>query len=424
MGKMRTNNKCIICLFFYVHQPFRLKTYRFFNIGHDHYYYDDQINRNIIKNTALDCYLPANELLMTIMKKHPEDFNVSFGISGTALEQLKKYTPKVIDSFRQLYQTENVEFVAESYSNSLAMFTNQPEYKKQIEEHSKSLKNYFGCTPKVLVNANLVYSNETAALAHEMGFKTVLTEGSSQVLGWKSSNYLYSSEPYPDVNLLLRNYELSDDITFRFSMSEWSEWPLTADKFISWLNAIDPKEQVINLFMDYGTLGIYQNAEIGIFHFMNDFVEKIIKSGKWSFKTVSEVVETIDPVDSLNISEAISWADQDRNTSAWLGNELQQEAFNSLYSVSHIMEACTDKELLSDLNKLQTCDHFYYMSTKCFNDGAVQRFFSPYKSPYQAFVNYMNVISDFLIRVHEYEEQKARSIKRKQKYQEIFMMTL
>jgi len=415
---MITNNKRIICLFFYVHQPFRLKTYRFFNIGYDHYYYDDHQNRNMIKSASHDCYMPANEILMTIIKRYPEDFKVSFGISSTALEQLNIYASKAIDSFRELYETGNVEFVAEPFSSSLAMLTDQKEYRRQIKVLKQVLKQYFGGQPKALVNTNLVYSNVAASIAHQMGFNTVLTDGSGQALGWKSSDYLYYSELYPDVKLILRKDKQSNDITFRFSMREWNECPLIADKFISWLNTINPKEKVINLFIDYGTMGIYQND------FMNAFVEKIIQSGEWCFKTFSEVAKSINSVDSLNIREAISLPDRDINTSAWLGNELQQEAFKSLYSVAHIMEDCIDNELVSDWNKLQTCDHFYYMSTKYHNDGAVQRFYSPYSSPYEAFVNYMNVLSDFLTRVLEYENQKAQSYKRKQKYQEILMTTI
>jgi alpha-amylase len=421
---MSTKSKRAICLFFYVHQPFRLKTFRFFSIGADHDYYDDDYNKNIIKRAALDCYLPANEILMNTIKKYGPEFKVTFGISGTALEQLKKYAPRVIDGFRQLYETGNVEFVAEAYAHSLAMFAHKSEYKRQIEDHKRILENYLGCKPTALVNSNLIYSNETAGLAKQMGFKTILTEGAQQILGWKSSNYLYSSDIYPDVKLLLRNYQLSDDITFRFSKRDWSEWPLTADKFISWLNAINKNEQIINLFMDYGTFGIHQKAETGIFRFINTLVEKIIKSGKWNFNTVSQAAETIEPAATLNIPQSISWADQDRDISAWLGNDLQQEAYNSLYSVVDVMQTCTDSELLSDWNKLQTCDHFYYMSTKYFNDGVIHRFFSPYSSPYEAFVNYMNVLSDFLIRVHEYSDRRAQLVVQQNKYEHEYMETM
>jgi alpha-amylase len=407
---MKTKHKRVICLFFYVHQPYRLKTYRFFNIGHDHEYYDDDRNKNVIKLTSRDCYLPANDLLMNIMNKHGDAFKVTFGISGTAIEQFKKYTPQVIDNFRQLYHTGNVEYVAEPYANSLAMLSDPAEYRRQIEQHKNLMKCHFGCLPTTLVNTNLVYSNDTAALAHQMGFKSILTEGARQALGWRSSNYLYSSDLYPEIKLLMRNSGLSDDIAFRFSMHDWNQWPLTADKFMSWLNKIDKKEKVVNLFMDYGIFGHMQMDETGIFRFMNSLVDKIIKSREWCFRTVSEASDSIEPVGTLDIPESISWADQDHDTSAWLGNELQKEAFDSLYSVAHIMESCSDRGLLSDWNRLQTCDHLYYMSTKHFNDGLVQRFYSPYNSPYDAFVNYMNVLSDFLIRVHEYADNKAQLV--------------
>ncbi len=406
---MNKRHKRTVCLFFQVHQPFRLKTYRFFNIGVDHTYYDEDQNKQILRRVAHDCYLPANEVLMKLIRKHGPDFKVSFCISGTALEQFRKYTPWIIESFRQLYETGNVEFLAESCAHSMAVLVNPSEYMRQVEEHVKTLESCFGCKPTALVNANLLFSNEIAGVAHAMGFKTILTEGASQTLGWKSSNYVYSSEIYPELKLLLRNYRLSDDITFRFSVREWSGWPLTADKYISWLNAIDQKEDIVNLFMDYATLGEYQKAESGIFSFFNAFTEKIIDSQKWTLKTVTEAAESIVPIATLTMPEYISCADQDHDLSAWLGNELQQEAFNSLYSVAYIMGYCKDKELLSDWKRLQSCDHFYYMCTKYMNDGAMHRFFSPYSSPFDAFINYMSVLSDFLIRVHEYADHHVLS---------------
>ena len=406
---MRTKPKRTICLFFQVHQPFRLKVYRFFNIGVDHDYYDDAKNRHILKRVAHNCYMPANDLLMNCIKKFGSAFKITFGISGTAIEQFKKYTPWVIESFRKLYETGHVEFVAESYPYSLAMLSQPAEYIQQVMAHKKILENIFRCEPKALVFTNLVYSNRLAGLGQDMGFKTILTEGARQVLDWRSPDYVYSSGPFPDIRLLLRNYQLSDDISFRFSVRNWSEWPLTAEKYISWLDRLNKNEDIVNLAMDYATLGEYQNSNSGIINFFDAFVEQTINSKKWTFRTLSEAAETTESKAKITVPEVVSWADEERDLTAWLENEMQQEAFNTLYSVAPIMKHCTDKELLGDWYKLQTCDHFYYMSTK-YRDGAYRhQFFSPYNSPYDAFVNYMNVLSDFLIRVDEYADLKAPS---------------
>jgi alpha-amylase len=295
-----------VCLFFHIHQPFRLKTYRFFNIGADRKYFDEENNRTILKRIALNCYLPANELIINMVKKYGSDFKVTFGISGMAIEQLKKYAPRVLDSFRRLYETGNIEMVAESYAYSLPVLTNQVEYRSQVEKHVKTIESIFGCKPVSFMNANLLYSNRTAEFAHQMGFRTILTEGAKQVLDWKSPDYVYASKSHPDIKLLLRHFQLSDDISFRYSMQGWNQWPLTPDKYISWLNTLDANEQVVNLFMDYGTFGECQNTATGIFRFMQTFIEKAIESGKWIFRTVSEVAEKAEPADVLDIPNYIS----------------------------------------------------------------------------------------------------------------------
>ena len=405
MKKIKPNRT--VCLLFHIHQPFRLKTYRFFNIGIDRHYYDEENNKTILRRIALNCYLPANELIMNLIKKYGKDFKVTFGISGMAIEQLKKYAPRVLDSFRRLYETGNIEIVAQSQAYSLPMLTSPFEYKTQVEKHIQTIVNTFGCKPVSFMNANLLYSNQTAEFAHQMGFATILSEGAKQALGWKSPDYVYSCKAHPEIKLLLRHSQLSDDITFRYSMRGWNQWPLTPEKYTSWLNELDPEEQVVNLFMDYGTFGEYQNATTGIFRFMSAFIDKAIGSGKWIFRTVSEVAEKAEPSDTLDIPQYISWADQDRDVSAWLGNELQQEAANTLYSAAETMENCEDPDLLSDWYRLQTCDHFYYMTTKYLKEKSMYNFFSPYSSPYEAFVNYMNVVSDFLIRVNEYAGKLA-----------------
>jgi len=388
-----------------VHQPFRLRTYRFFDIGADHYYYDDYQNKRIVRRIASDCYLPANEVLLGLINEFGSAFKVTFSISGTALEQFKKYSPEVIESFKRLAKTGNVEFLAETYSHSLVALNNPAEFKRQVQEHSATIKKLFGITPTAFRNTELVYSNNIAGQVLEMGYKTMLTEGAKQLLGWKSPNYLYCSAPHQRLKLLLRNYQLSDDIAFRFSQRDWSEWPLTAEKYVKWLNAIDKKQELVNLFMDYETFGEHQKAESGIFGFLRAFPEMLIKTRKWAFHTPSEVVDDLQPVAGIDCPHAISWADEERDLTAWLGNDLQDEAFSNLYKVSDIMATITDEDLHRDWNYLQASDHFYYMCTKWFSDGAVHHYFNPYGTPYEAFLNYMNVLSDFLIRVKEYTEK-------------------
>lgn len=391
-----------VCLYFQVHQPFRLRTYRFFDIGADHYYYDDYQNKRIARRIAKECYLPANEVILGLINEFGSAFKVTFSISGIALEQFKKYSPEVIESFKRLAETGNVEFLAETYSHSLVGLVDPAEFKRQVQEHAAAIKEMLGVTPTAFRNTELVYSNSIAGLVMDMGYKTMLTEGAKQLLGWKSPNFLYQSTPHQRLKLLLRNYQLSDDIAIRFSQMEWSEWPLTAEKYVSWINKVDPKQELINLFMDYETFGEYQKAESGIFGFLRAFPEQLIKTGKWTFHTVSEIAENLQPVAGIDCPHAISWADEERDLTAWLGNDLQTEAFSSLFKVSDLMAVCKDADLHRDWNYLQTSGHFYYMCTKWFSDGNVRKHANPYSSPYEAFLNYMNVLSDFLIRVNEY----------------------
>jgi alpha-amylase len=400
-----------ICLYFQVHQPFRLRTYRFFDIGSDHYYYDDYQNKHIVRRIANNCYLPANEIMLSLIKEFGANFKVSFSISGTAIEQFQKYAPDVIESFAKLARTGNVEFLGETYSHSLASILNADEFARQVKEHSDTIEKLFGKRPVTFRNTELIYSNDIAQQVQEMGFQTMLTEGAKQVLGWKSPNYLYCSASSERLKLLLRNYQLSDDIAFRFSQRDWSEWPLTAEKYMGWLNAVEKKQEIVNLFMDYETFGEHQKADSGIFAFLNTFPAKVIKSGKWKFLTPSEASQVLQPVAGLNVPHAISWADEERDLTAWIGNDLQDEAIGSLYSVAGLMAQCDDEELLSDWHYLQASDHFYYMCTKWFSDGAVHHYFNPYTTPYEAFLNYMNVLSDFLLRIKLYAFGKGIEFK-------------
>lgn len=391
-----------VCMYFQVHQPFRLRTYRFFDIGADHHYYDDYQNRFLTKRIAEKCYLPANELLYNLIQKHKGRFKISFSISGVALNQFQLYAPEVIKSYQRLASTGHVEFLAETYAHSLVALKSKSEFANQIQMHVDLIKELFGQTPKAFRNTELVYSDEIGEMVSELGFKAILAEGAKHILGWKSPNYLYNNAYSTDLKVLLRNFRLSDDIAFRFSEQGWSEWPLTAEKFINWINAIDPKQPVVNLFMDYETFGEHQWKETGIFEFLHDLPSKAFENSDIVFQTPSEIASAYPSSGAVHVPYPASWADEERDLTAWLGNELQDEAFDSLYALTSKMEKVNDKELLKDWHYLQSSDHFYYMCTKWFSDGEVHKYFNPYNSPYEAFINYMNVLSDFTIRVDQW----------------------
>lgn len=387
-----------ICFYFQVHQPFRLKRYRFFDIGRDHYYYDDFANEDIIHRVAANSFLSANALLAEMIKESKNKFKVAFSISGVALEQMEIYVPEVIDSFKELAKTGGVEFLAETYSHSLASLNDTEEFEAQVQAHSRKIELLFNQKPKVFRNTELIYSDDIGDMVAAMGYQGMLTEGAKHVLGWKSPNYLYHSINNPSLKLLLKNSKFSDDISFRFSNYDWSEYPLTADKFINWIASTPDNEQLINLFMNYETLGNLQPKESGIFEFFKA-LPRFAAEKNISFSTPSEIIQKMKSVDSISVPYPCSWADEERDVSAWLGNILQKEAFNKLYSIGERLRLCTDRRLKQDWSYLQTSDHFYYMSTKHFSDGAVHSYFSPYDTPYDAFSNYMNVLSDFIERV-------------------------
>ena len=386
-----------ICLYFQVHQPTRLRLYRFFDIGKDSHYYDDFANRTILKRIAQKCYLPMNELLLEQIKEQKGKFKIAFSISGTALEQFDRYAPEVIDSFRALADTGCVEFLCETYYHSLAALGSEAEFEHQVLKHKAAIEQYFGVTPKAFRNTELIYSDEIGAKVRDMGFKTMLTEGARHIMGWKSPNYVYSCDFRSDLKLLLRNYGLSDDIAFRFSDQGWQGWPLTSDKFTQW--ATDADGDILNLFMDYETFGEHQSVETGIFDFMKALPKAVLGAG-FQFVTPSEASKKLKPVAELSVPQPISWADEERDLSAWLGNELQQDAFNKLYRLQEKLSILADPILWADYGHLQESDHLYYMCTKFFSDGEIHQRFNPYDTPYEAFINYMNVLSDFIIRVN------------------------
>jgi len=389
-----------ICLYFQVHQPMRFKRYRFFNIGNDHYYYDDYLNESIMNKVAKQCYLPANKILLGLIKEYGHKFKVSFSISGLALDQFQLYAPEVLESFKKLAQTGCVEFLAETYSHSLVAFKDEKEYETQVELHSKRIQELFNVKPKVFRGTELIYSDEIGEKIADMGFTAMITEGAKHVLGWKSPNFLYCNSKKPKLKVLLRNFELSDDIAFRFSDSSWKEYPITAKKYVSWIKKGLQKGETINLFMDYETFGEHQPVESGIFKFLEQFPKEVFKKTTFEFATPSEVVENLQPASAVQIPYPVSWADEEKDLTAWLGNDLQEDAFNKLYALTEKIHKCTDEKILTDWKYLQASDHFYYMCTKIFSDGEVHSYFNPFDSPYDAYTNYMNVLADFVIRVN------------------------
>lgn len=388
-----------ICFYFQVHQPFRLRRYKFFDIGHEHYYYNDFENKTIMRKVANKCYLPTNELFLELIRRYGKDFKIAYSLSGVFINQMEMYAPDVLESFQRLVDTGQVEMLDETYAHSLASLKNRYEFERQVKMHRDKVKQLFGVEPKVFRNTELIYSDQIGQYVAEMGYKGIITEGAKHVLGWKSPNYLYNNAIDTRLKVLLKNFKLSDDIAFRFSNRGWKEWPLTTEKFVSWLNAIDTKEQTINLFMDYETFGEHQWAETGIFDFLKALPNTVFKNSNYCFATPSMLIDSFEPVSTIQVPYPMSWADEERDLTAWLGNELQDETFNNLYSLYERVREVNDEDIWRDWNYLQTSDHFYYMCTKFFSDGDVHKYFNPYDSPYEAFVNFMNIINDFMIRL-------------------------
>ncbi len=388
-----------ICFYFQIHQPFRLKRYRFFDIGNDHYYYDDFANDDIVTRIAQHSYIPAAETLLHLLEAYP-NFRCAFSVSGVALEQLEQYVPEFIDIMKKLIATGRVEILAETYGHSLASLTDPDEFAAQVKAHDEKIESLFGVKPKVLRNTELIYDDELAPQILAMGYKGVITEGAKHILGWKSPNYVYCAATAPKLKILLRNAKLSDDISRRFGDTEWEEYPLTADKYMDWIASTPAEEQIINLFMNLETFGEFHTRETGIFQFL-EAIPYFAQQKGIEFWTPTEAVTKLKPVGELSILHPISWADEARDTSAWLGNQLQNEAFNKLYSIAERVRLCEDRRIKLDWQYLQSADHFFYMSTKHLADGAAHSNFSPYDTPFQAFTNYMNVLSDFIVRVEE-----------------------
>ena len=387
-----------ICFYFQIHQPYRLKRYRFFNIGRDHYYYDDYSNEDIMQQIAARSFIPANRMLLDLINTNKGKFKFAISVSGVALDQMEVYAPEVIDGLKELSRTGAVEFLAETYAHSLSSLMDPIEFQSQVQQQTQKIKLLFDQEPKVLRNTEMIYSDDIAEMAYNMGYTKMISEGAKLILSWRSPNYVYKSENQPNMKLLLRNSQFSDDISLRFSDYTWKEYPLTAEKYISWIAATSPEEEVFNIFMNYETFGNLQPSHSGIFEFMKALPKFAFDKGM-EFSTPSQIMDTHKPIGTVSVPNAISWADEERDLSRWLGNKLQKSAFNTLYEISERVRLTNDRRLKQDWTYLQSSDHFYYMSTKHFFDGSMHSKFSPYQSPYDAFNNYMNVLSDFINRV-------------------------
>lgn len=389
-----------ICFYFKIHQPFRLKRYRFFEIGNDHYYYDDFANDEIVTRVAQQSYLPMLHTLLDMIESSNRSFKCAISISGTAFEQLQRYVPEAEELLKKLAGTKCVEFLSGTYSHSLASVEDPEEFMREVKAHSDLLHSTLGVKPKVFANTELIYDDDIALLLNSMGCHAVLTEGAKQILGWKSPDYIYSSAVAPKLKVLLTNIKLTDDVARNFNNTDWAEYPLTADKYIDWISALPEEEQVVNLYFTMDTFGQFLPEHTGIFNFMKALPHFAAEKGI-SFSTPSEIIKKFKPAGEISVAYPISGVDEAKDLSAWKGNDLQREALDKLYSVAERVSLCTDRRLKQDWEYLKSADHFFYMSTKNLADGASHAAFSPYGSPFEAFTNYMNVLSDFLVRVQE-----------------------
>ena len=363
-----------------------------------------------MRRVSEKCYLPMNDLLFKQIEKYKSKIKLTFSFTGIALEQMEMYAPETLESFKKLVATGNVELLSETYAHALCSINNRDAFEKQVSLHRDAIEKHFDMKPKCFRNTELIYSDEIGAIVADMGYNTMLAEGAKHVLGWKSPNFMYTNAINPKLKVLLRNFRLSDDITFRFSQQSWSEWPITVDKFIDWLNKIPDNEEVVNVFMDYETFGEHQAASTGIFDFMEQLPEAILTRTNFKFATPSELSKKLQPVSVIHVPNKMSWSDEERDLTAWVGNDLQDDAFGSLYQLVEKMKQVDDEELLRDWNYLQTSDHFYYMCTKWLSDGEVHKYFTHYASPYNAYINYMNVLSDFTERVDFHLKTKENKV--------------
>jgi alpha-amylase len=386
-----------ICLNFHVHQPRWLKHYTFFDIDHDHVYEDVEKNLQILNKVSDTCYLPANSIMLDLLNQYQGDFRIAFSISGICLDQFEKHRVDVLDSFKRLADTGCVEFINETYHHSLAFLFSAREFKEQVMLHKKKIKTLFGQTPKTFRNTGLIYNNDLARTIEKMGFDVILAEGADKILGWRSPHYVYQPAGCKKLKLLLRNYRLSNDIAFHFSDSKWSHYPLMADKYTHWIHNITDTgdRDSITLDMDYETFGNHPWEKPGFFEIFRMLSREIVKHPDYRFQTPSEIAGDYDPIDQLDVTDIISSADGEQDLSLWVGNNLQKDAINTLYSMESNVQRHKDGMLLHTWRMLQASDHFFYMCTKWPADEDIQKHPNPYGSPYDAYINYMNIIDDF-----------------------------
>jgi alpha-amylase len=403
-----------ICFYFQVHQPRRIKRYQFFDIGNDHEYFNDDAERDtnnakVLRKVARKSYLPTNAVLLENLKHHPE-FKIAFSISGIALEQFEEYAPEVIESFKRLVDTGRVEILSETYYHSLTFLQSPKEFKEQVRLHAKKVKELFGVKPSVFRNTELIYRNDIAEIVADMGYIGMLAEGADHLLGWRKPTFIYHAKNDPTFKLLLKHYKLSDDIAFRFSNRDWEEWPLTTDKFTQWANAYNGDGHVINLFMDYETFGEHQWEDTGIFHFLRALPGEHLRHPDNGFVTPTEAFSKYSSVGEIDAPHYVSWADVERDLSAWLSNPIQHDALRAFFELEPDVKKSKDLSVLRDWRRLSTSDHFYYMCTKWFQDGDVHAYFNPYESPYEAFIAYMNVLNDLRLRAQTEQLGDKRSV--------------
>jgi alpha-amylase len=403
------SNKRGIVLYLHAHQPYRVRQYSVFDTANDHNYFIDSAydsgrnNEQVFKKVADKSYRPMNAMLKRLLTEYSE-FKVSLSISGVFIEQAQRWAPDVLYGFKQLVDTGRVEIVAETYYHSLAFFYSMSEFEHQVEAHKAKIREIFGVETKIFRNTELSYNDSLAKWADLYGFKGILAEGWDPILEWRSPNYVYRPTGTENIKLLMKNYRLSDDIAFRFSDRAWTDWPLDAKTYSDWVNGALGDKNIVNLFMDYETFGEHQWEDTGIFNFYATFIGKWLENPANTCYTVSEAIDAFKPVGEISMPNTVTWADTERDLTAWLGNNMQQEALRYIYSMEDDIIRTNDQELIADWRKLQTSDHFYYMCTKWFNDGDVHAYFSPYESPYDAFLYYINVVRDLRWRLHNYHQ--------------------
>lgn len=403
---IKNGDKIHLNLYFQVHQPRRIRPFGFFDIGKGLSFFDDDLNREIIRRVSKNCYIPANRMLLDLIRAFPQ-IRITFSISGVALEQFRRYSPEVLDSFAKLASSGSVEFLGETYYHSLAFLSGTDEFLSQVDQHGQLMREIFGIRPSVFRNTELIYSDEIGRTIRRLGFRGMYADGVGRILGGRSSDQLYEHIEGNGLRIFLRNHSLSDDIAFRFSDRQWKEWPLTPAKYIEWLSGNGTRGGLVNVALDYETFGEHHKADTGIFQFMKKVLAAVAKSEKFRMVTPSEAIDALQVQGGISAPAPVSWADRERDLSAWLGNDLQKDAFDNLLALRKMILQKGEDDLMLLLKYLQTSDHFYYMSTKKGDDGRVHNYFSPFPSPYEAFISYMNVLSDLSLRLQKKKPVRA-----------------